>query len=374
MDNLTYEKSLIAKAARTHTPINGSLELLPLCNMNCEMCYVRLSRSELERKGRLRSAAEWISLVRQMQKAGTLFLLLTGGEPLLFPDFKTLYLELRNMGMILTINTNGTLMDEAWADFFAANPPRRINITLYGTSKDTYRDLCHYEAGFEKVLHGIRLLRERNIDVKINGSLVRSNDGDVESLVSLAHLLDAPINIDTYMYPATRERSRPFSEQARLLPEDAAKGKIQFEKASLDPESYLQLARTTLSRVAETPDLPDETFQIMRCQAGRTSFTVNWQGKLRPCVMLSQPEIPVFKTGFENAWRELQRKIEAFTLSSRCAACSLRRVCQTCAACAKLETGAYDGVPDYMCRYTREFLRLYSEDLAATLPQGDYRT
>lgn len=374
MDNLTYEKSLIAKAARTHTPINGSLELLPLCNMNCEMCYVRLSRSELERKGRLRSAAEWISLVRQMQKAGTLFLLLTGGEPLLFPDFKTLYLELRNMGMILTINTNGTLMDEAWADFFAANPPRRINITLYGASKDTYRNLCHYEAGFEKVLRGIRLLRERNIDVKINGSLVRSNDGDVDSLVSLAHLLDAPINIDTYMYPATRERSRPFSEQARLLPEDAAKGKVQFEKASLDPESYLQLVQTTLSRMAETPDLPDETFQIMRCQAGRTSFTVNWQGKLRPCVMLSQPEIPVFKTGFENAWRELQRKIEAVTLSSRCAACSLRRVCQTCAACAKLETGAYDGVPDYMCRYTREFLRLYSEDLTATLPQGDYRT
>ena len=82
--------------------------------------------------------------------------------------------------------------------------------------------------------------------------------------------------------------------------------------------------------------------------------------------MLSQPEIPVFKTGFENAWKELQRKIEAVTLSSRCAACSLRRVCQTCAACAKLETGAYDGVPDYMCRYTREFLRLYSEDSAAS--------
>ena len=67
-----------------------------------------------------------------MQKAGTVFLLLTGGEPLLFPDFKTLYRRLRNLGMILTINTNGTLLDEAWADFFATYPPRRINITLYG--------------------------------------------------------------------------------------------------------------------------------------------------------------------------------------------------------------------------------------------------
>ena len=42
----------------------------------------RLSRPEMERQGHLHSAAEWISLARQMQKSGTLFLLLTGGEPL----------------------------------------------------------------------------------------------------------------------------------------------------------------------------------------------------------------------------------------------------------------------------------------------------
>lgn len=51
MDNLTYEKRLISKAARSHTPINGSFELLPLCNMNCGMCYVRLSRPEMDRPG-----------------------------------------------------------------------------------------------------------------------------------------------------------------------------------------------------------------------------------------------------------------------------------------------------------------------------------
>ncbi len=366
MDNLTYEKLLISKAARSHTPINGSLELLPLCNMNCDMCYVRLSRPEMECQGRLRSAAEWISLARQMQKAGTLFLLLTGGEPLLFPDFKTLYLELRSMGMILTINTNGTLMDEVWADFFAQYPPRRINITLYGTSKETYRDLCHYEDGFEKALRGIRLLRERKLDVKINGSLVRSNGTDVESLVALARSLDAPINIDTYMYPAKRERAAAFCEQSRLLPEDAARGKVQFEKASLDPEVYLQLAQSIVTRAAETPDTPEPGFQNMRCQAGRTSFTVSWQGKMRPCVMMSQPEIDVFETGFSNAWELLQSGVEKITLSPHCSSCSVRRICQTCAACAKLETGSYDGIPDYMCRYTRELLRCYSADFAAS--------
>lgn len=164
MNNLTYEKRLIAKAARSHTPINGSLELLPLCNMNCDMCYVRLSRSEMERQGRLRSAAEWISLARQMQKAGTLFLLLTGGEPLLFPDFKALYLELRKMGMILTINTNGTLMDEAWSDFLlkirrgastlrCMEPQRRLT-AIFVIMKMGWKRRC---TGFAFCVNGISM-------------------------------------------------------------------------------------------------------------------------------------------------------------------------------------------------------------------------
>ena len=73
------ERALIDRASEQRMPINGSIELLPLCNMNCEMCYVRLSREEMERQGRLRTAEEWLSVARQMKDAGTLFLLLTGG-------------------------------------------------------------------------------------------------------------------------------------------------------------------------------------------------------------------------------------------------------------------------------------------------------
>ena len=47
----TMEKMLLQRAASAQRPINGSLELLPLCNMNCDMCYVRLSHAETEKKG-----------------------------------------------------------------------------------------------------------------------------------------------------------------------------------------------------------------------------------------------------------------------------------------------------------------------------------
>src|SRR5699024_7109155 len=150
--DLTNEKRILSRAARRQNPVNGSMELLPLCNMNCEMCYIRLNKKEVEEQGGLHDVEEWIQLGNEMAEAGVLFLLLTGGEPLMFPGFQRLYQELKRLGMILTINTNGTLLDEDWADFFAAHKPRRINITLYGATDDAYEKLCHYPGGFSKTI------------------------------------------------------------------------------------------------------------------------------------------------------------------------------------------------------------------------------
>ena len=73
-----------------------------------------------------------------------------GGEPLLVPGFKELYLALKAEGMVLTLNTNGTLLDEQWADFFARHKPRRVNITLYGADDAAYETLCRCPGGFGK--------------------------------------------------------------------------------------------------------------------------------------------------------------------------------------------------------------------------------
>ena len=69
-DASTFEHSLLQKARQKHIPVTGALELLPLCNMNCDMCYVRLSRSEMERQGRLRTVEEWVRLATKGQLMG----------------------------------------------------------------------------------------------------------------------------------------------------------------------------------------------------------------------------------------------------------------------------------------------------------------
>lgn len=354
------EQAIISKARQKQFPINGSMELLPLCNMNCQMCFVRLSRGEMEKIGRMRTADEWLALGREMADAGTLFLLLTGGEPLMFPDFKRLYLELKKLGLILTINTNGTLIDEEWADFFAQNKPRRINITLYGADEATYTRLCRYPGGFEKTIQGIRLLRERNVDVKISISLTRENVDDLGKIFAIGKELDAPVHIDPYMMPSTRERSLPFEYQVRMLPEQAAAASIFALKQQFSEKIYRQYVKQTIARVQD-PDFPRGDGSIS-CYAGSCSFTINWQGQMRPCVVLSEPAVDVFETGFKEGWKILRRDTQPIRTSPVCTKCRLKPLCKTCAAAAYLETGSYEGVPEYLCRFSEEYYCLLQED------------
>lgn len=351
----TVEQMLLKQASKSRIPINGSLELLPLCNMNCDMCYVRLSRAEMEQKGRLRTADEWLTLAAQMQRAGVLFLLLTGGEPLLYPDFRRLYTELQTLGMILTINTNGTLIDEDMADFLASHKPRRVNITLYGSDENTYEELCHYPGGFAKAINGIRLLKERDIDVKIGGSLTRANQKDLSRILSIGEELQVPVRIDTYMLPATRERTLPYQMQSRLEPEAAADARVQALKREMGEELFASYCKKMCWEAAHI--LPEKGPGHMSCLAGKCSFTINWQGEMRPCVVMNTPAARVFDMGFEAAWRSISSQTDEILLSSSCNSCNLRPLCRTCAASAFLETGRYDGVPEYMCRYARQTLK-----------------
>ena len=355
----TVERMLLAQAKNICTPVNGSIELLPLCNMNCDMCYVRLSREEMDQQGRLRTADEWLAIGRQMKDVGVLFLLLTGGEPFLYPEFRRLYLGLREMGMIITINTNGTLIDEELAEFFGKYKPRRVNITLYGTNEETYTNLCHYPGGYRRTLRGIQLLREQGVDVKVGGSLTQVNRDDLDRLLDVQKELDIPVRVDTYMMPATRERELPYNMQSRLAPEEAARAGIYALKREMGPELFPQYVQQSIYR-ADHPEPAETKPGHMSCMAG--SFTINWQGEMRPCVILSEPAVSVFEVGFENAWKYIVEETGKILLNAKCSTCHMRHLCRTCAASALLETGSYDGVPDYMCRYAEESLRLLREE------------
>lgn len=359
-DFSNVELSLLQHACSNGIPINGSLELLPLCNMDCAMCYVRLDHKAMEQAGRLRTVDEWLKLAGQMRSAGVLFLLLTGGEPLLYPDFQTLYLELKKMGMILTVNTNGTLIDQTWAQFFGQHKPRRVNVSVYGSSNETYQALCHYPDGYDRTIRAIHLLRENGVDVKINCSVTRINKRDIDQILDICASLCVPIHIDSYMYPATRERTMDYPVQSRLAPEEAAEIWHKSLKAEMDESQYRLYREHLLKQINQRQQAAeDETAgtMAMECMAGSCSFTVSWQGFMRPCVMLEAPSLPVFSSSFGECWNRLKQETAQISLCPDCAACAYRPLCHVCAANAFHESGSYRGKSEYLCKLAAECCR-----------------
>ena len=173
------------------------------------------------------------------------------------------------MGMILTINTNGTLINEEWADFFQKYKPRRMNITLYGADDQAYEQLCHYPGGFQKTVNAVRLLRDREIDVKINGSITSKNEEDIRKILDIADDLDAAVNLDTYMYPASRERNKPFDEQSRMNPKNAAMAKKLIFQHQWGEEALREYQDHVISMVEDHPQNMQYSRHISCLEIGR---------------------------------------------------------------------------------------------------------
>lgn len=360
-DATSYERRLLQKSWDKKIPINGSLELLPLCNLNCEMCYVRLSREEMQAYGHIRSAQEWLSLAEEMKTAGVVFLLLTGGEPLLHPEFKEIYLGLRKMGMVITINTNGTLINEEWSEFFAQNQPRRINITLYGTGNPTYERLCHAPKGYDQAIQGISFLKNKGVDVRLGCSITALNKEDLEGFFKIGSELELFCIADTYMVSASRERRNGFNYESRCNPEEAAGYRMLAWKHTLGEQNFIPFIERHIFEIEHI--VPEEGEGCVGCYAGNCSFAISWLGDMHPCVTMSRPSANVFKEGFTQAWNHITDETGKIRTSSRCQACNLRPICHTCAGNALVETGDYSGTPDYLCRYSEETYRLMKEEL-----------
>ena len=356
------EERLVISATRKRIPLGGSFELLPLCNMDCRMCFLRLSPKEMRAQGRIRTADEWLALAREAKEAGMLFLLLTGGEPFLYPEFARLYRGLAEMGLFLTLNTNGTLITEEYADLLAEHLPRRVNITLYGSSDEIYGRLCRNPRGFTQVMRAIHLLQERHVPVKLNGSLTPDNWEDLEKIQQIAHELDIPLEVDSYMFPSSRKGVCKFDEKARLTPEKAAEGYVKIRRDELSAEDFRELAKAMAECYDKEVDFPGECDpEPLPCRAGLSSFWINWKGMMTPCVFMDQPEIPVFECGFAKAWESVKQERDKLFLPSDCTKCGKRAFCTVCGVCAYTETGNVQKRPDYMCAMTAEKLRLMAE-------------
>lgn len=353
------------KGAKLGLPISGAFELTSRCNFNCKMCYVHAQDAAEAEKSEL-TAKQWLEIGERARDAGMVFLLLTGGEPLLRPDFEEIYCGLKKMGLVVSVNTNGSLISGRIAELFLKNPPYRLNITLYGGKNETYQRLCR-NAAFDRVSANIEKLVSHGIQVRLNCSVTPENFGDMEEIFAFSKRLGLNVKATTYMYPKLRADAEAFGKNdCRFSPEDAAKYRIRWNKIRLGADGFKTNAEKFAAGVKEGGDcgLLPESGSGMRCRAGRSSFWINCRGEMTACGIAPFAAESVTGLGFDESWRRVRESTEKIRLPKECGVCRFKEVCSVCAAMCRCETGAFDKKPEYICRMTEETARLSAEEAA----------
>ena len=324
-----FYKQVWEKAFEDAIPITGTFELTPRCNFNCRMCYVHLPEAEIEKYGRELNAEEWLRIAGEAKEAGTAWLCITGGEPLMHPEFEIIWRELTQMGFFITLQTNASLLTK-YEKLFEECPPRACKITLYGSNDRVYEEVCRTEKGFTRADAGIQMLRQMNIPVELVSTVIRHNLDDVDNIIQYAeknrlrwipniNVRTAGRGVDVDM---EHLRIRPPGRDVPESRNDSAK-----KKAVMDPDRK----------------------PCTYCKDFRLGYWIVWNGYMRFCSFMNGPHIPVREKAFKECWEELVRIWEGLEWPEECRSCELKKECARCAAMFDIKDGCLH-IKEEFCR------------------------
>ena len=343
-----YTSYLARKAREKGVPVLGQFELTPLCNFRCGMCYVQLTETQLDQP--VLTAEQWNSLISKACKAGMINATLTGGECLAYPGFKAVYEHLQNLGCEVEVFTNGALLDDRWIEYFQSHPPAGIQITLYGDSEDAYERVTGQRA-FEKVLNHARSVREAKLPLTVSVTPCRPLGEDVFGTVRLARELTADVRINPQLSIPRQETGRADS---CIDPDEDYY--IRIMKYQHELEGITPKAISAESLPEEGGPERERILCGVKCGAGRSGFNITWQGVMIPCNELDMIRAYPFKTGFDQAWRQINQAVEQWPRSSACEGCAYETVCIRCIGqvLRYAEPGKW---PRSLCERTKRFVQ-----------------
>jgi radical SAM protein with 4Fe4S-binding SPASM domain len=333
-----WSSDLIKQLNGRRYPITGLIELTDRCNFNCVHCYINQPASSRSIRNSELTTNQVKTIIDQLAQSGCLFLTMTGGEVFLRPDFLEIYNYARQAGILVTIFTNGSLITPQVADELSALPPRMVEITLYGASRETYEKVTGVPGSYERCISAIKLLMERGIVVNLKTVVIDLNLHEYDAVKALAEDLGVNFRHDGVMWPRLSHGAQKDPHQ---IPID--------EILLLDHRTDLQKDEweSIVTNFSGKPSRSDNSFT---CGAGVVNFHIDSKGMLSNCTMYRSVSYNVLELGFNEAFRRIG---ELRTLKrqqdTKCRTCTLGGLCQQCPAWSQAVHGDDESPVDFLC-------------------------
>lgn len=350
-------------------PTDGTFELTVRCNLHCKMCLFRHDDSEnAEIMSKELTAEQWIDMAGQVADAGTVSLLITGGEPLLRPDFCEIWEGIYKKGFLITLYTNATLVTDKVMETLRKYPPHKIGVTIYGSSPETYEKVCGNSEAFKWTMNGIELLQTLPSKIEFRTTVIKDNFGDVHSLEQLvkeklqsdSELIETRIVMNSVRGACTNVavcRLDAKDNIKLLLHRSFEQVNRKAQKKGIHIIDYGVNIEPKKPTKNEGCSSNEKKPTFLGCNAGMSSYTISWDGKLLFCQLLEKFTESVVHNSFKSAWDTLPFRFEKIILCDKCKRCSYRNICPACPASRYAETGDMGGCADYLCKDVEELLK-----------------
>ncbi len=335
------------------SPLLGQLdiELTERCNNDCIHCCINLPVADRAAMERELDTDGIKRILKEAASLGALDVRLTGGEPLLRPDFEELYLFARGLGLKVLLFTNARLITPGLAAIFGRIPPLiPIDITVYGMSAQSYEAVSRTEGSFAQFWRGIELLRERNVPFTVKSALLPPNRHEVNVFESWAAEIPWMEKAPSYVifFEKRHRKDDPKKDHQipalRLSPEEALAFQTHY------PQQYRKGLNEFCRKFLGPPG--DELFN---CGAGKTCC-VDAYGRLQPCMGLRAAELTydLNNGSLEEALRDFFPRLRDLRATNpdylqRCARCFLKSLCEQCPGKSWVETDCLDKPIELLC-------------------------
>ena len=332
------------KGARARrAPLNCLFEITPTCNLRCQFCYVALDPY----KGPYLSTAQICRILDVIERAGVLWLTLTGGEIFSRRDFPEIYRYARSKGLLVTLFTNGTMMNEKLAALFQELPPFLVEVSVYGPNAEVYERTTQIPGSFARFVRGIDLLQKAGVPLVLKTPLSTLTQDHLAGLTAFAKERGLRYKVDTAMDSRHDGGGEPVvyriePRRLKLLHEemDAINGRVRTAAPPPLPEC---------SDIA--PDASSS--ELYRCGAGRTGFFIDGLGNASHCVIDRDPTFPILDMEWDELWAKMGEWVtQPLPAEAPCSGCTLRKKCASCPARSRLATGSPYLKDTYYCDVT----------------------
>jgi len=345
----------LAKAVEACVPLSVSFELTRRCSFRCIHCYLGDQESISKHRRQELDTATVIQLIDALAAAGVLFLTLTGGDPMIRPDFLEIYRYAVRSGLLVTVFCNGSLVTDEIVSEFVRHPPRSVEVTLYGASRETFEAVTQQPGSFVACMRGVERLRQGKVRLRLKTMVLTVNQADLSALWRWADEQGVQFRHDCSILPALANGDNGSRSNAgdslrdtlrfRLTPEQAAAVDLSIGKV----EEKLQ----KLGCTATAPTEPSS--KLYRCGAGKSSCHITPYGKMQPCLITLQPSFDITggEEAFQAAWQSISKLISEQEAGAKfsCNCCKDRSLCTGCPSNFAAETGNAEQMATFYCQY-----------------------